>query len=573
MGGFIEYIPVGAGGAGGDPSGPFTDLRIKRGTTQVITPAVAQTYIYNEIDYDVLDEWDEVTGTFTATIDGVYDVAASVTAEESWTVGEKFIMEVHVNGVLVNYLDTVYAQVTGALNSHLQGSCTVRMAAGDILNIQLFHDRGIALNTLANGGSMTDGQYNYITIALNQDLSSGFIPTPRVPTTTVYVNGLDNLPDPVGDVITLNPDTHYHFSNGLNFGSARMVISDGCQLSGEGVYSSGISYSGTGDFLTASNIGFTIDNLAVTCPNANQVLSVTGTFTNSMFADRFRIYDSTKLGSFDGAAMVMNNFVANRFVDGWSFTGGPIIGHSVVNAFLQDIDAGAVHFDFSDAVFLQLAMEGVEMEGTGTCFSSSVGGQANMIATTDAVINNCTMGVTAGMTPLSGFDDDFQTVGWEFDKCSPASLTENSREAVDHYLLSQNTITVSSSGVWYEMGVPAVGSWQSDIDDRFTVNADGSVTYNGNKEINIVANCTCTLEQSGGGADLLLQGIAINWITNNPPLGKSVVGTENTQPTQLVSIAETKISTGDNIRPVYLNDDDTSNIIVDRIYMLINEAG
>ncbi len=408
-----------------------------------------------------------------------------------------------------------------------------------------------------------------ISLAIGGAWVSGVLPT----ISTVLVNSLTNLPDPVSNAITLSPNTHYHFSNGVNLGVNRLILSDGVQLSGEGVYGTGILYEGTGDFLTALNIGFTIDNLASTCPNANQVLNVTGTFTNSMFADRFRIYDSTKLGSFDGAAMVMNNFVANRFTQGFSFTGAPIIGHSIVNAFLQDIDAGAIHFDFADGLFLQLAMEGVEMDGLGTCFASSVGGSGNMLLGTDAAINNCTMGIQATMTPLSGFIDGFQTIGWEFNNNSPSFVTERSREAVDHYLLSQNTITVGSSGIWYEMGIPSVGSWQSDISDRFTVNSDGSVTYNGNKSINVLITCTCTLEQAGGGADLLLQGIAINWVPNNPPLGKSVVGTENSQPTQLVSIAETEISPNDNIRPVYLNNDDSSNIIVDRIYMLINEAG
>lgn len=568
----MAIYPVYPGGrGGGGDTGPFTSIRVKRGTSQTIPQNVATTYVYNEVDYDILNEWDAGTGVFTATVSGVYNISASVTAEESWTVGEKIIMELHVNGILHSYLATVYAQVTGSLNSHIQGSTEIFLAAGATLNIEIFHDRGVPLDTLANGPSMTDGQYNYITIEQTQGLS-GSLPF-FGSSTTVYVNSLSDLPDPVADEITLQPNIRYHFASGVSLGLNRLIVSDGVQLAGDGVYANGIQYTGAGDFITSSNIGFTFDNLSITAPSANQVLNVSGSATNSMFADKFRIYDSTKLGSFSGAAMVMNNFVANRFTDGFSFTGAPIVGHSVVNAFLQDIDVSAIHFDFGDGLFLQLAMEGVEMDGLGTCFSSSVGGAGNMLLGTDAAINNCTMGIQGGMTPLSGFLDGFQTVGWEFKNNSPSAVTAQTRESVDHYLLSQNTITVASSGVWYEMGVPASGSWQSDIDDRFTVNVDGSVTYNGNKTINALITCASTLEQAGGGADFLLQGVAINWIPNNPPIGKSVVGTENTQPTQLISVAETSISPNDNIRAVYLNDDDSSNIIVDSIYLLINEAG
>lgn len=160
------------GSGGGSPSGPLTAIRVKRGTTQSIPTAIATTYVYNEEDYDELNEFDTTTGVFTASTDGRYVVSASVSSEESWTVGEKCILELHVDGTLESYLDTVYAQATGALSAHISGTTTVDLLAGQTIDIRIFHDRGIALNTLANGGSMSDGQFNYITIHKIQGVTS-----------------------------------------------------------------------------------------------------------------------------------------------------------------------------------------------------------------------------------------------------------------------------------------------------------------------------------------------------------------------------------------------------------------
>lgn len=384
------------------------------------------------------------------------------------------------------------------------------------------------------------------------------------------INSRADCPNLVGNVSTLEPNVAYKIASGYT-DNVEFVASEGAQIEGDGVFSEGYIYTGVGVPISSTDVGFSIRDFAITAPLASQVLNCSGSFLNALFADAFRIYDSSKLGTFDGMAPVFNNFSGTRFNDGFSFTGAPIIGFSFVNAFMQDVNASAVHFDFDDAVFLQLALRGVEMDGTGTAFSSSVGGEANLAATTDAIVSDCTFGVTGAMTSLSGFDNDFQTVGWEFSRNSPTQIVEDTGETADQFLLTPNTISVSNADTFYEIGVPSAGSWDSDIANRFTPNADGSVTYKGHKNIFIDVTIISSVEKSGGGSDLIESRIGLDWTAGNTGIEKSKSNTQNSAPTTIISKAELEIAPDQDIRAIY-SINSTSDIIVDNVSMNIKRV-
>lgn len=157
-------FPDNKGGEGGGASGPMTQLRYKRGTTQVITPDVAQTYIYNELDYDVRGDFNPATGVFTAPDSGSYVISAGIASLDTWTLGEVCTLELHVNGALIDYIDKRECETTGTAGFALSGTANVQLTQGDAVTIQIYHNRGANLNTLANGPSMADGNFNYFEV-------------------------------------------------------------------------------------------------------------------------------------------------------------------------------------------------------------------------------------------------------------------------------------------------------------------------------------------------------------------------------------------------------------------------
>jgi hypothetical protein len=391
-----------------------------------------------------------------------------------------------------------------------------------------------------------------------------------------FINKRSDFPNLVGSVSTFEPSVSYHIRNGLSE-DVEIITSEGTNIKSDGVFGTGYNYTGANVAITSNNVGFSIDNLAITAPNAAQVLSCTGSALNTCFADRFRIYNSTTLGAFDGMAQVMNNVVFNGFDQGFSYTGAPIIGHSIVNCFMQDNPgAAATFFNWADAVFLQLAMRGIEMNGVDAgsiYFASSVNG-ANLVAGTDGVVADCTFGLSGLGTALSGFSDNFQTVGWEFSANSPAALVEESREAIQYGLFVDNNVDITNQGEFYEIGVPDNGAFSTNgAPSRWTLNADGSATYNGNKPVLSTLMSTASVEKVGGGTDKIEQRIGVNWVAAalGEPFSQST--TKNSQETVVISGTEVLINPGDNVRPIYANVEGTDNITIHAVNVIINSSG
>lgn len=374
----------------------------------------------------------------------------------------------------------------------------------------------------------------------------------------VHVNSESDLPNVVAQVSTLAGNTKYIFNE---FSTAiRLICDEGTTLEGAGVFGGSLTYTGTLDFLTSVNVAYVLQDISISAPNANQVFNATGTSTNAVFIRSTRLTNVTKLGTFNGVAPIFNNLTVPSFTDGFSFTGGPIVGFSVVNAFFQDTDGAAVHFDLDDANFLDFEILNVIMLGTGTCISSSVGG-ANFVGGLEAEVQNTTFGLGA-MTPLSGLTNGFQTNQWNFQTNSPTTQVDRTRHVVDYFLLDTNTVTVLVAGDFYEIGTPSVGAWASDLSDRFSVGTDGVITYTGDKTIDIEILATAALEKAGGGSDEIEGRVAINWTAGQAGEAKSRAITQNATPTSITIFANITVAPSDTIRLIFANNDGTSNVIV-----------
>lgn len=385
-----------------------------------------------------------------------------------------------------------------------------------------------------------------------------------VPKSRVVVNNDDDLPPLTAGYSELAADTQYFFQNNVTITKPMRISGVGTSLLGTGPFSSGINYTGTIPVITVNNVSAVVHELSINTNTATQVIDATGTGTNTFYSNALNIEGSSKLGTFNGISPVIRDFVAVGFSDGFTFSSSAstVRGVSFVNAFMvDDLTGSAIHFDMDDALFSDFELLAVLMDGTGTCVSSSVGAQANLVANLEADVANCTFG-SGFMTPLNGFDAGFQTNQWSFRDNSPLNVTEDSKYEVDFFLLTQNTIPVSTQGVFYEIGTPVAGSWSSDLGKHFTANSDGSVTYTGSKDIDVSFIGTVTLEKVGGGSDKIEGRVAINWTAGQAGLDKSQVSTQNSSPTAITISAAFTISPNDNIRLIFSNTDSTSDIVI-----------
>ena len=146
------------------------------------------------------------------------------------------------------------------------------------------------------------------------------------------------------------------------------------------------------------------------------------------------------------------------------------------------------------------------------------------------------------------------------------SLIPDTVNEADLYLTGgSETITTGLAGDWQEIGVPAaVGvSWASDVSSRFTVGADGVITYIGERDICERVTGRATVEKSGGGSDIIEVRLAKNWngTASDSGIEKSRAQTQNTAPTTVPVGALVELTSGDTLRVIFSNVTSTSNII------------
>lgn len=381
----------------------------------------------------------------------------------------------------------------------------------------------------------------------------------------VYINDESDLPNVSAGASTLEADTRYIFKDGLSI-STRLIFSTGTSVHGTSTFSSsGLTYTGTGNFITGNLVDGEIKHIRISAPNANQIISWTGnTLDNySLIVDNCVLTNTPKLGTFNTAIPLFTRFVCTNFDDGFTLAGGPIIGGSFTEGLMQDRIGTAVHIDVSNSLLLTFKVIEIVFAGSGTVLSSSIGGANGL---NEIQVSQCDFGVIAGsMTPLAGFVDGFQTNGWIFSLNGPPQDVQPTRFLSEAYLTTANTITVAAISTFYEIGIPASGAWAADILDHFTVGTDGVLTYTGTRDIEVGITITASVEKVGGGSDEIEMRSAINWVAAATGIQKSRVITQNVSPTSLTSRAIILLSPNDDVRPIFSNNTGTANIIVNTI--------
>lgn len=125
------------------------------------------------------------------------------------------------------------------------------------------------------------------------------------------------------------------------------------------------------------------------------------------------------------------------------------------------------------------------------------------------------------------------------------------------------TTDIITQGVFEEIGAPDAGgvSWASDIAERFTVGADGVITYIGQEDIDVQITGTATVEKVGGGSNEVEVRVAKNWTAGDTGYERSRAITQNATPTSVPFFVVDTITNGDNFRVILRNNSSNIDII------------
>ena len=133
-------------------------VRAHQSTAQSIPTATKTTIIYNVEDYDNLSEYVHTTGVLTFLKAGYYSVKAAILfTAAAWTLGKTIWLKVYKNGTQYCVLQRTPTQaLTGYFGG--AGSTDIEIAAGDYIDIRVYHNQGAAVNLYNNA------IYNYFSV-------------------------------------------------------------------------------------------------------------------------------------------------------------------------------------------------------------------------------------------------------------------------------------------------------------------------------------------------------------------------------------------------------------------------
>ncbi len=132
--------------------GDFTFVQAGRNAVQTISPATFTTIVYNYEYEDVLNEFDTSTGIFTAKHAGVYNVSVyGLFDNASWTTPQH--IRVTVTRSVTSPTSFYIARTvlpTSTFYAPFNGSASVKLAAGETLQIRLEQNNASSRNLLAS---------------------------------------------------------------------------------------------------------------------------------------------------------------------------------------------------------------------------------------------------------------------------------------------------------------------------------------------------------------------------------------------------------------------------------------
>jgi len=309
----------------------------------------------------------------------------------------------------------------------------------------------------------------------------------------------------------------------------------------------------TNTMFTAQDQSITFNNIGLSCPNG-KLMDYEDTIgnegTNFIYLFNSGVFGAGSLGDLTNlSALFISTCAFGDINSGFNFFGNKFGDLDCIWTDYQ-ISAGSF-FDLGTAIFQGITVTDQIVDiDAGATFISGLPNSGNIVIGGFGAI---TIGrkrgvgnVYNGISPNDG--------RWDMD-VNDTSFG-NSRNACDLYLQgSSQVITVAGSNQWYEIGTPSGAVWQSTVSDRFTVGANGVLTYIGEVPIEVRITGKGTIEKVGGGSNSIEMRVAKNWTgaTSDSGIEQSGSSTRSNQPTSVPNGCIASLSTGDTLQLIFAN--------------------
>lgn len=154
-----------------------------------------------------------------------------------------------------------------------------------------------------------------------------------IPNNLIYVQSLNDLPIPVANAISLQPNKVYRFAGIVDIGNNYLLLDESTCLNGGSFRVDGITSTWTGSMINSTNRTVQIESLSLNAPSGF-LFSLTSTGSNRIFVQNNQLSGCINVGLISGIDAW--NFSDNRcfaYTDGIKFRGPCTYGRIVDNRF------------------------------------------------------------------------------------------------------------------------------------------------------------------------------------------------------------------------------------------------
>ena len=285
------------------------------------------------------------------------------------------------------------------------------------------------------------------------------------------VEAKSDLPTPAGGIITIPDNETFQFSGMVALGTDRIVLGLNSLLCGSNRFTDGFSYTGTSPMITATQTS-TLRELQMSCANSD-FLALNGTGVETFIITNSFLTACDAVGVInDWRTTVFRSFsVTSSTTTGLSFTGTLCDAFNMDNSLWTAFTTGGTMFDFGTVAFDRVQILGGNRFDavTGvTVFSGAVASANIAVGGFGIVSGNIFEGAGTYLNNITSTD-----IRWEFD--SNGNVTDTQRAATGAAKTQSTTTSTSTTPTKIDVGT----SFVADLQQQFTVDNTGKITYNG----------------------------------------------------------------------------------------------
>lgn len=389
------------------------------------------------------------------------------------------------------------------------------------------------------------------------------------PNNILYINQESDFPNQDATSIYLDDGFKYQISD--SFSHTKQIVFQGGSLSGVGITTTvQLTYLGSGAQFVATTNVLSVKNIVVQASSGKH-FNFTGTVPAAAevsIRDFFSI-GCVNVGDFDDA--VGFSFINSAAINitgsyGLRFT-GTSQAITIKDSFFTGLGSGDIGIDLNTVVSNGITISrhfhngGAGLNDAASIAISGLASSANIIANNRGrILNSNFTGITAPLQNIDRCD-----IRWSLIGTPPLA---DSTFAANTGLTASRTVIISDIGEFVQIDGT---DWEEDASCRFTTSTDGVITYDGEFDIEVVAQARATIEKVGGGSHLL----ELRIVKNATPADfiKGAGSTDNSTPAGVSAMELMTVSNGDTIAAYVANQGGTSNIIVSKCNLIVTRSG